>query len=73
MKNPMLFIISSCLCVLSSFNLGYQVGKQHNKPVKITKVCTDERGLISVQYTQDGKEYAQDYLTETEYLKLINN
>ena len=40
--------------------------------VHVTKEVRDSRGLISVQYTQDGKEYAEDYLTETEYLKLIN-
>jgi len=40
--------------------------------VHILRQITDERGLTSVQYVQDGHEYAQDYLTKTEYLNLIN-
>lgn len=42
-----------------------------NHKVHITKKETDERGLISVQFTQDGKEYALDYLTAKEYEELI--
>lgn len=34
--------------------------------VTITKESTDERGLTSIQFTQDGKEWGLDYLTKRE-------
>jgi len=34
--------------------------------VTITDSVTDERGLTSVIFTQDGQEYALDYLTKHE-------
>lgn len=33
---------------------------------RITKQITDERGLTSVQFIQDGKEWGLDYLTKNE-------
>lgn len=47
----------------------------HERParVTITKSYTDERGLTSVQFIQDGKEWGLDYLTarELDSLKAI--
>lgn len=40
--------------------------------ITITAQTTDPRGLISIQFTQDGKEYAMDYLTKKEYLEIVN-
>lgn len=37
------------------------------QPNTITKQETDERGLTSVQYIQDGHEWGLDYLTKHEY------
>lgn len=45
---------------------------QQQGRIIITDQVTDERGLTSVSFIQDGKEYALDYLTKTEYLTLIN-
>jgi len=63
------------LMIMSSFSIGFCLkGLQvQTEKVHILKQVIDERGLISVIYIQGGSEYAQDYLTETEYLKLINS
>ncbi len=34
--------------------------------VHITRQITDERGLTSLQFAQDGKEWGLDYLTKQE-------
>lgn len=41
-------------------------------PNKIIKQITDDRGLISVVYSQDGQKLALDYLNRAEYDSLVN-
>lgn len=36
---------------------------KHDNPDKIIKQITDDRGLTSVIFIQDGKEWGLDYLT----------
>lgn len=46
----------------------------HERPARviITQSVTDERGLTSVQFIQDGKEWGLDYLTPQELDSLKN-
>lgn len=39
---------------------------------RIIKRTTDDRGLTSIQYCQDGKLWALDYLTKQELDSVIN-
>jgi|GEM_PF-4255423 len=39
----------------------------------IIEQCTDKRGLISVSFVKDGKEWAFDYLTKHEYDSAFHN
>lgn len=45
----------------------------HAPPDTITKQETDHRGLTSVMFTEDGEEWALDYLTKREYDSLFHN
>ncbi len=38
----------------------------HSHATHITKQITDDRHLTSIQFTQDGEEWALDYLTPRE-------
>lgn len=62
------------LIILTSITTGWILSNIYRETgrITITAQTTDERGLTSVQFIQDGKEYALDYLTKDEYLKLIN-
>jgi hypothetical protein len=40
--------------------------------VRIDSLCVDQRGLISIMFTQDGKKWGLDYLTIHEYDSLIS-
>lgn len=46
--------------------------KGYNSRNHIEKSFTDERGLISVQFIQDGKQWGLDYLTPVQYDSLKN-
>jgi outer membrane biogenesis lipoprotein LolB len=39
---------------------------------RIIKSITDDRGLTSIQYQQDGKVWALDYLTKQELDSVVN-
>lgn len=41
-------------------------------PNRIIKQITDDRGLTSVVFVQDGEEWGLDYLTRSEYDSLVN-
>ena len=47
---------------------GYEF-KNHSQILKagITRITRDERGLISVEFKSNGKDYALDYLTDAEF------
>lgn len=46
--------------------------QQYISPDRIIKQIADDRGLVSVVYSQDGKEWALDYLSGHEYDSLVN-
>jgi hypothetical protein len=47
---------------------GYEF-KNHSQILKagITRITRDERGLLSVEFKRGNKEYALDYITDTEF------
>jgi hypothetical protein len=44
----------------------------HPSGIVVLDSVRDERGLISVTFIQDGKEWGYDYLTQKEYDSLTN-
>lgn len=44
----------------------------HPSGIVVLDTVRDERGLISVTFIQDGKQWGYDYLTQNEYDSLIN-
>ena len=57
------------LLILSSAVTGWALHATYEQQgrIQITRMTTDERGLISIQFVQDGKAGALDYLTQAEF------
>lgn len=66
-----LIAISFPLLFAVVFNGPYCTPKQH-ATVKIIKQTTDERGLTSVIYVEDGDTVGLDYITPHELDSLTN-
>lgn len=62
-----------CLIIdgfITLFAVGCSAGPAGNR---ILEQQTDERGLTSVIYQQNGEKFALDYLDKVEYDSFINN
>lgn len=69
MKAIIFFAGILCLAI-GGFIMGMSVSETlvtDDLPVIIRKINVDDRGLISVAYTEDGKRKALDYLTREEF------
>lgn len=60
------FAISGILAFINRYD------KAHTPVNNIIKQTTDDRGLTSVVYYQNGHEFALDYLNSSEYDSLVN-
>lgn len=58
--------------IYTALTYPYEKKKPEPEPNRIIKQVTDERGLTSVVFVQDGKTWALDYLdsTQLETLKI---
>lgn len=62
-------LLTLTLLILSSATIGWALHVTYAEQgrIQITKLTTDERGLISIQFVQDGHSEALDYLTQAEF------
>lgn len=67
-------IILVLVIIAASGFAGWQLNTihRHETKVYITRFGEDERGLTSIEFIQDGQEYALDYLTAQEFLNIAN-